>query len=235
MPYVTKNDDISALPLSVRSQNCLRRVDIHTIGAMMDYPIDELINIRNMGKKSIEEIQSLIQALNEGTCEFVLVEAGCDSAINSSVFQKDQDSTITVFIDETGLLVQDFPTKNLPLSVRARNSLTRNGYEFASQLVGITYDELMKLKNMGKKTAEEVLGYITKISVRHGTGAIAIESIDSSNTLPPEMCAVYGEEESVWLREILTIKAQFPEAMGETLIYRLYNSDFVRGTLKAKI
>lgn len=235
MPYVTKNDDISALPLSVRSQNCLRSANIHTIGAMMDYPADKLINIRNMGKKSIEEIQSFIQALNEGADEFILIESGAASTIDVATFQEKNDDVVTVFVDETGLLVQDFPTKNLPLSVRARNSLTRNGYEFASQLVGITYDELMKLKNMGKKTAEEVLGYITKISVRHGTGAIAIESIDSSNTLPPEMCAVYGEEESVWLREILTIKAQFPEAMGETLIYRLYNSDFVRGTLKAKI
>lgn len=56
MPYITKNDDISALPLSVRSQNCLRRADIHTIGAMMDYPADEFINIRNMGVRSVEEI-----------------------------------------------------------------------------------------------------------------------------------------------------------------------------------
>ena len=26
MPYITRQDDISALPLSVRSQNCLRRL-----------------------------------------------------------------------------------------------------------------------------------------------------------------------------------------------------------------
>ena len=162
MPYIMRNDDISALPLSVRSQNCLRSADIHTIGAMMDYPIDELINIRNMGKKSIEEIQSFIQALSEGTGEFVLVEEGDDSVINSSAFQKNQDSAVTVFLDATGSVIQDIPIKDLPLSVRARNSLTHNGYEFASQLVGITCDELMKLQNVGKKTAEEVLTYIEK-------------------------------------------------------------------------
>jgi DNA-directed RNA polymerase alpha subunit len=67
MPYITKNDDISALPLSVRSQNCLRRADIHTIGAMMDYPADEFINIRNMGVRSVEEILGFIQALADGT------------------------------------------------------------------------------------------------------------------------------------------------------------------------
>lgn len=235
MPYVTKNDDISALPLSVRSQNCLRSANIHTIGAMMDYPADKLINIRNMGKKSIEEIQSFIQALNEGADEFILIESGAASTIDVATFQEKNDDVVTVFVDETGAIVQDISIRDLPLSVRARNSLIRNGYEFASQLIDITYDRLMNLQNMGKKTAEEVLGYITKISVKHGTGDIAIESIDSSNALTAEMCAVYGEEKNVWLREILTIKAQFPEAMGETLIYRLYNSDFVRGTLKAKI
>ena len=75
MPYITRQDDISALPLSVRALNCLRRADIHTIGEMMDYPADELINIRNMGKKSVEEIQAFVQALNNGNGEYLLVEA----------------------------------------------------------------------------------------------------------------------------------------------------------------
>ena len=59
MLYITRNDDISALPLSVRAKNCLRRADIHTIGAMMDYPADEMINIRNMGQRTVEEILHL--------------------------------------------------------------------------------------------------------------------------------------------------------------------------------
>ena len=235
MPYITKNDDISALPLSVRSQNCLRRADIHTIGAMMDYPADELINIRNMGKKSVDEIQSFVQALIDGTGEYLLVEASERADNESTASQELEDGAVTVFIDETGAVAQDIAIKDLQLSVRAKNSLTRNGYEFASQLVGITLEELMNLQNMGKKTAEEVLAYIAKISVKHGTGAVENESSASRNDLATEMYAVYGEEESIWLREVLTIKAQFPEAMGETLIYRLYDSVFVRGTVKAKI
>ena len=88
---------------------------------------------------------------------------------------------------------------------------------------------------MGKKTAEEVLAYIEKISVSHGACTEASESDAPGNDLATEMCTAYGEIESVWLREVLTINAQFPEAMGETLIYRLYDSVFVRGTVKAKI
>ena len=237
MPYITKNDDISVLPLSVCSKNCLRSAGIHTLGAIMDYPVAELINVRNMKKKSIEEIQSFIRTLNEGTGEFVLVEESDDSAINSSAFQKNQDSAVTVFLDATGSFIQDIPIKDLPLSVRARNSLTHSGYEFVSQLVGITFDELMRLQNMGKKTAEEVLAYIEKISIKHETETPTMEIIDSDSVadLTAEMYAAYGQEKNIWLNEIIAIKTQFPEAMGETLIYRLYDSQPVRNTVKAEI
>ena len=47
MPYITREDDISVLPLSVRSQNCLRRAQIETGGEMIDYPEADLLEIRN--------------------------------------------------------------------------------------------------------------------------------------------------------------------------------------------
>ena len=237
MPYITKNDDISVLPLSVRAQNCLRRANINTIGAMMDYPKEKFIHIRKMGKKSVEEIQSLIQALDDGTSEFVLVESVGDFAINSSASQKKRNSTVAVLIDESGSVVQDIPIKDLPLSVRARNSLTHGGYEFASQLVGVSYDELMRLQNMGKKTVEEVLLYEEKISIKHETKTPVRENIESDDgtDLAGEMCEAYGQEKSSWLKELLTVKTQFPEAMGETLIYRLYEREAVRKKVKEKI
>ena len=237
MPYIIRQDDISVLPLSVRAQNCLRRADIHTIGTMMDYPADEFINIRNMGVRSVEEILGFIRSLKDGTGDYVLAEAQEQAAAVVPIVQEPaaSDDMSTVFLDETGAIVQDIPVKELLLSVRARNSLTRNGYKFASELVGITYGELMNLQNMGVKTAEEVLAYIEKISVQRGTCVTQNEANSSGNDLAAEMHSAYGEGENVWLREIFTVKSQFPEAMGETLIYRLYDSVFVRGTVKAKI
>lgn len=237
MPNITKNDDISALPLSVRSQNCLRRADIHTIGAMLSYPADEFINIRNMGVRSVDEIVGFIQALTEGTGNYVLVEAHeqAEMAVPSVQEPIQPGDIVTVLLDETGAVVQDVPVKILPLSVRARNCLTRSGYKFASQLIGLTREELMNLQNMGVKTAEEVLAYLEKISVQRDSCVMQNEPYSSGNDLAAEMYAAYGEGESAWLREILTVKSQFPEAMGETLIYRLYDRVFVRSTVKAKI
>lgn len=237
MSYITRQDDISVLPLSVRSLNCLRRADIHTVGAMMDYPSDELINLRNMGKKSVEEIQTVIRSLNDGFGECVLVDTN-EIIANKNIVTKgvvSNDDSVTVVLNETGEVIQDVDVNDLQLSVRAKNSLIYNGYKYASQLVGITYEELMNLRSTGKKTAEEILSYIEKISISRGACVEASEANNSSNDLTSEMCTAYGEAESAWIRELLTIKAQFPEAIGETLIYRLYDSVFVRGIVKATI
>ena len=51
MPYITRQDDISVLPLSVRSLNCLRHAEVNTVGEMLDFPVNQLITIRSMGKK----------------------------------------------------------------------------------------------------------------------------------------------------------------------------------------
>lgn len=45
---------------------------------------------------------------------------------------------------------------SLNLSSRARNSLVRSGIKTLKTLEGLTYYELLHLRNMGKKTAEEI-------------------------------------------------------------------------------
>lgn len=239
MVYVIREDDIEKLSLSVRSTNCLRRADIHTIGALIDFPADELINIRNMGAKSVEEIRSVVDALINGTGELNsderVSEASNAMQVLSNQDAADTNDSVTVFIDETGAVVKDISVKSLPLSVRAKNSLANAGFELASQLVGLTLDQLMSLKSMGAKTAEEVFEYIKIISISNSGSVQSNDTNDYVGCIAHEMQEAFGENEALWLREIMTTKANFPEAIGETLIYRLYDSVFVRGSVKAKI
>ena len=48
---------IEDLDLSVRSYNCLKRAGIHSVRQLVDYSEDDLLNIRNFGAKSIEEVK----------------------------------------------------------------------------------------------------------------------------------------------------------------------------------
>lgn len=48
---------IDELELSVRAFNCLKRAEINTIGELTDKTEDELTRVRNLGKKSVDEIK----------------------------------------------------------------------------------------------------------------------------------------------------------------------------------
>nr|YP_009396052.1 RNA polymerase a-subunit [Dasya naccarioides]ARW65238.1 RNA polymerase a-subunit [Dasya naccarioides] len=47
---------IEELQLSVRAYNCLKRAQIHSIADLLDYSEEELLEIKNFGQKSAEEV-----------------------------------------------------------------------------------------------------------------------------------------------------------------------------------
>lgn len=52
---------IDDLELSVRAYNCLKRASINTIADLLDKSMDDLGKVRNLGKKSIDEIEEKLQ------------------------------------------------------------------------------------------------------------------------------------------------------------------------------
>jgi len=57
------NSPIEDLELSVRSYNCLKRQGIDTLQQLLDCSEIDLVNIRNFGSKSIEEVKSKLTEL----------------------------------------------------------------------------------------------------------------------------------------------------------------------------
>ena len=54
---------IEYLDLSVRSYNCLKRAGINTVGELIMKDEDEMMKVRNLGKKSLEEVQQKLESL----------------------------------------------------------------------------------------------------------------------------------------------------------------------------
>lgn len=52
---------IEELQLSVRAYNCLKRAQIHSISDLLDYSQEELLEIKNFGLKSAEEVIAALQ------------------------------------------------------------------------------------------------------------------------------------------------------------------------------
>lgn len=54
---------IEDLDLSVRSYNCLKRAGIHSVRQLVEFSENDLLNIRNFGAKSIEEVKDKLDAM----------------------------------------------------------------------------------------------------------------------------------------------------------------------------
>lgn len=54
---------IDELELSVRSYNCLKRAGINTVGELCNKTTDDMMKVRNLGRKSLEEVQIKLKEL----------------------------------------------------------------------------------------------------------------------------------------------------------------------------
>ena len=54
---------VEELDLSVRSYNCLKRAAINTVEELTDKTADDMMKVRNLGKKSLEEVQFKLSEL----------------------------------------------------------------------------------------------------------------------------------------------------------------------------
>lgn len=57
---------IEELDLSVRSFNCLKRAGINTVGELTNKTDEDMMKVRNLGKKSLEEVKEKLVALGLG-------------------------------------------------------------------------------------------------------------------------------------------------------------------------
>lgn len=138
MLYLTREDSLELLPLSARSSNCLRRAGIHTVGQLLDYPADKWLDIRNMGTKSVDEVLDLAARI-------------CAGDGFQMVASKPKPP------EPPPPRLPDIPVPELGLSVRANNCLENMGVRTAADLSDATLESLLSVKNMGRKTAEQIM------------------------------------------------------------------------------
>jgi DNA-directed RNA polymerase subunit alpha len=62
-PGVKTDMNIEDLDLSVRSYNCLKRAGINTIGELIQKSEEDMMKVRNLGRKSLEEVKKKLAEL----------------------------------------------------------------------------------------------------------------------------------------------------------------------------
>ena len=62
-PKGKEETTIEDLDLSVRSYNCLKRWGIHTLKDLTSMTRDDMMKVRNLGRKSLKEVESKLKEI----------------------------------------------------------------------------------------------------------------------------------------------------------------------------
>jgi DNA-directed RNA polymerase subunit alpha len=136
---------ITDFELSVRSRNCLKRMNIKTLGDLTRVTESQLLASKNFGETSLEEIRAIMNA--KGLRIGQSLEQGQQYEFR---YRPQQN------LSPEEQAVLNKPVSDLNLSVRARKCMIRLGINTISELVRRTGDDLLECKNFGVTSLNEV-------------------------------------------------------------------------------
>ncbi|MCP4590148.1 MAG: tetratricopeptide repeat protein [bacterium] len=137
---------ISDFELSVRSRNCLKQMNIRTLGDLLATSEQELLAYKNFGETSLNEIKAML-ATTGMTLGHRQEETTGDALLSP---------TTPKAITNGDPAVLQRAVAELELSVRSRKCLQRLGISTVGELAAFTEAELLAIKNFGQTSLVEI-------------------------------------------------------------------------------
>lgn len=134
---------VSDFELSVRSRNCLKQMNIQTLGDLLNVTETQLMAYKNFGETSLNEIKAML------TQKGLRIGQGLEEAAPEATLGTDQPA-----VGETGVYAR--PVSELELSVRSRKCLQRLGINTLGELTARTEADLLATKNFGQTSLNEI-------------------------------------------------------------------------------
>ncbi|MGD2107789.1 MAG: DNA-directed RNA polymerase subunit alpha C-terminal domain-containing protein [Phycisphaerae bacterium] len=134
---------ISDFELSVRARNCLRQMNIKTLGDLLRTTEAELLSYKNFGETSLNEIKAMLDQKG-------LKLGQALQPAEQPVLAK------PVTVSPDGRANFSRPVSELELSVRSRKALQRLGISTLGELSMRTEAELISIKNFGQTSLTEI-------------------------------------------------------------------------------
>ena len=140
------NIPITDFELSVRSRNCLKKMNIRSLGDLLKTTEQELLSYKNFGETSLNEIKALLAQKG-----LRLGQAAEDPTKAVASTRRVSASVGNVAPEILSKSVAD-----LELSVRSRKALQRLNINSLGELASRTEDELLGCKNFGTTSLNEI-------------------------------------------------------------------------------
>ena len=136
---------VTDFELSVRSRNCLKKMNIKTLGDLTRINEQQLLSSKNFGETSLEEIKEMM------TAKGLRLGQSLEEGVQNDVRFRPQQQ-----LSEQEQAVLNKTVSDLNFSVRARKCMNRLGINNVGDLVIRTADELLESKNFGLTSLSEV-------------------------------------------------------------------------------
>jgi len=136
---------ITDFELSVRSRNCLKRMNIRTLGDLTRVTEAQLLASKNFGETSLEEIRAIMNAKQ------LRIGQSLEQGQQYEFRYRPQQN-----LSPEEQAVLNKPVSDLNLSVRARKCMNRLTIGSLGELCQRTADQLLEAKNFGMTSLTEV-------------------------------------------------------------------------------
>lgn len=143
---------ISDFELSVRSRNCLRKMNIRTIGDLLRTSETELLAYKNFGETSLTEIKSILGSKN--------LRLGMAIEDKTLAPQKSPVAAVSASDELLNKTIEDFE-----MSVRVKKCLQRLNLHTIGDIVSRTEAELLGCKNFGVTSLNEIKQKLTALGL----------------------------------------------------------------------
>lgn len=136
---------VTDFELSVRARNCLKKMNIRSLGDLLKITEAELLGYKNFGETSLEEIKNMLNIKG--------LRLGQAMEEQQQAVRKDLLKAVAGNIPDH---VLNKPVGELELSVRSRKALQRLGVNTVGELATRTEAELLGVKNFGQTSLSEI-------------------------------------------------------------------------------
>jgi DNA-directed RNA polymerase subunit alpha len=157
---------VTDFELSVRSRNCLRKMNIRTLGDLTRTTEMALLASKNFGETSLAEIKEIMSS--KGVRLGMALEGGermaAGASSNGPTHDHRSDPTPEVPPEIQALLNK--PIADLSLSVRARKCMSKLNIQTIGELAKHSGDDLLECKNFGVTSLNEVREKLTALGLK---------------------------------------------------------------------
>ncbi|MEX0742500.1 MAG: DNA-directed RNA polymerase subunit alpha C-terminal domain-containing protein [Phycisphaeraceae bacterium] len=140
---------VTDFELSARARNCLKKMNIRTLGDLLRVSEAELMAYKNFGESTLNEIKDM---LSEKGLQIGQSQRQMQQAAREQVYTQLAEGA-----DESARGTLDKPVEDLDLSVRARKAIGLLNISTIGDLVARTEAELLGIKNFGQTSLDEIV------------------------------------------------------------------------------